>query len=384
MTILNRHRSALAVATTGVLAAAGLAASPVAVAQGGAAHRHAPAARMTVVARGLNNPRLLTMSGHALYVAEAGRGGGKKHCIPTDEGKKCVGMTGSITWLRGGKQRRVVRHLPSLAAPDHTAALGPADVLVRSGHVVISMGAGIDKHQRRMLGTGGRMLGTIIRTSLANPGHRGMMADVVQFEWKHNPDHSKAHDSDPTGIAPTRHAIMLTDSGGNDLLRIHRTGGTRTVAVFPDRMVSNPLPGPAMVPMQAVPTAVARARHAWFVSQLTGFPFPVGASNIYRLRPGHKPQVWARGLTNVTDIAWHKGRLYAVQIADSGLLPVFTQGKPAIGSLIRVHRGDNSSPHVVAGGLTAPYGVALRGSSAYVTTCSVCPGGGQVVRVPIR
>jgi hypothetical protein len=30
--------------------------------------------------------------------------------------------------------------------------------------------------------------------------------------------------------------------------------------------------------------------------------------------------------------------------------------------------------------LPAPYGVAVHNGSAYVTTCAVCKGGGQVVR----
>jgi hypothetical protein len=36
---------------------------------------------------------------------------------------------------------------------------------------------------------------------------------------------------------------------------------------------------------------------------------------------------------------------------------------------------------VVAGGLFAPYGVAIRGQDAYVTTGSVVAGGGEVVRI---
>jgi hypothetical protein len=34
-------------------------------------------------------------------------------------------------------------------------------------------------------------------------------------------------------------------------------------------------------------------------------------------------------------------------------------------------------------GLTTPYGIALHGHSAYITTCSTCAGGGEVLRVPL-
>ena len=36
---------------------------------------------------------------------------------------------------------------------------------------------------------------------------------------------------------------------------------------------------------------------------------------------------------------------------------------------------------VVAGGLFAPYGIAIKGNSAYLTTGAVAPGAGQVIKV---
>jgi hypothetical protein len=37
----------------------------------------------------------------------------------------------------------------------------------------------------------------------------------------------------------------------------------------------------------------------------------------------------------------------------------------------------------VVGGLFAPYGVAIRAGHAYVTTGSVLPGGGEVLKVAL-
>ena len=73
--------------------------------------------------------------------------------------------------------------------------------------------------------------------------------------------------------------------------------------------------------MQAVPTAAAKGPDgAIYVSQLTGFPFPVGGASIWRIVPGHAPTKYATGLTNVTDLAFGRdGSLYAVQITDQGL-----------------------------------------------------------------
>jgi sugar lactone lactonase YvrE len=152
--------------------------------------------------------------------------------------------------------------------------------------------------------------------------------------------------------------------------------------VFDDQLATAPpflgLPPGTKVPAQAVPTAVVRGPDgAFYVSQLTGFPFEPGLANIYRVVPGHAPTVYASGLTNVTSLAFgDHGRLYAVQIADGGLL-----GDP-IGSVRRVTPG-GSVHAVVAGGLFAPYGMAIRGHDAYVSTCSVCAGGGEVWRISL-
>ena len=56
---------------------------------------------------------------------------------------------------------------------------------------------------------------------------------------------------------------------------------------------------------------------AWYVSELTGFPFIQGAARIWRVVPGHKPKVYAKGLTNVTSLAFDGKKLYAVQLADA-------------------------------------------------------------------
>jgi hypothetical protein len=345
---------------------------------GGVAAAHAP----VVVAHGLNSPRQLSFGPRgALYVAESGTGGAGP-CVTGATGKVCFGRTGSVTRLRHGHQRRVLTHLPSLAGAKGAEPIGPMDVQVRrGGRYFLSLGIGQDLTARRSLGAPARRMGTWVTGRF---GHRSrVLADVLAFEAARNPDRSMGHDSDPTGIVVRRHSIVGTDAGGNDLVRArrqHRLPRTRALAVFPD--VTVPQPGGGTGPMQAVPTSVAVGPDgAYYVSQLTGFPFPPGAAHIFRVVPGHAPRVWASGLTNVTDLGWSHGRLYAVQIADGGLLAA--KGLP-MGSLVRVHRGDNSTVDTVAGNLPAPYGVAFRHGFAYVSTCTVCAGQGGVSRVRLR
>ena len=117
---------------------------------------------------------------------------------------------------------------------------------------------------------------------------------------------------------------------------------------------------------------------ALYVAELTGFPFQPGKSSVYRIGRDGTPRVWATGLTNVTDLEWAGRTLYAVQLADAGLAAP-SEGPPQ-GSLVTIGRGD-TVPRVVAGSLTAPYGVVVQGRYAYVTTCAMCAGTGEVVRI---
>ena len=182
------------------------------------------------------------------------------------------------------------------------------------------------------------------------------------------------------GVLQTSGGTFVTDAGGNSLLRVSASGRISTVAVFPERLALAPpflgLPPGAQIPMQAVPTAVAQGPDgALYVSQLTGFPFPVGGSTIWRIG-GFAPTPYLTGFTNVVDLAFGPdGSLYVVELASTGLLTGLD------GSLIRV--SSSGARTVMAAGLFAPGGVAIGPDhAAYVTVCSVCPAGGAVLRIP--
>jgi sugar lactone lactonase YvrE len=222
--------------------------------------------------------------------------------------------------------------------------------------------------------------------SVAN-GRVWRVADLAKYEEMNDPDGAGA-DSNPYGVLATPRGVYSTDAGGNDLLFTNRNGRTRTVAVFPDTMVEAPpflgLPPGTMIPMQAVPTGVARgADGALYVSQLTGFPFPVGGSSIWRVHPGHDPEVWATGFTNVVDIAADRaGNLYVVEIAKDGLLSVFAGGQPPFGRLVKVAPDGTQTVLLDGPDFLAPGGVAVAGDgSVYVTAGSIFPGGGQLLRI---
>ena len=85
----------------------------------------------------------------------------------------------------------------------------------------------------------------------------------------------------------------------------------------------------------------------------------------------------------------------SVAFGEDSLMKVFRRLTPGVNPDIAVHQvlTESGSEHVaglygstartVAGGLFAPYGVAFDGSTAYVTTCAVCAGGGSVVAVDV-
>lgn len=337
--------------------------------------------KVVTIATGLNNPRHLTVTATGgILVAEAGTGGSSSACIKNPEGgaDACYGATGSITevhrsWWGAWHQRRVVTGLPSLAGPDGSNAAGPSDVTVRGFRYVTSIGLGADPAARSGLPAG---FGTLLEGNLLLPWRAPRpVADISGYEQAHNPVDTV--DSNPASVERIGSRYLVADAGGNDVLLADSRGRVRLVAAFPN----TPDVPEADGGMQAVPTsAVVGPDHAIYVSQLTGAPFPQGGANIYRIVPGHRPTVYASGLTNVTDLAFGRdGSLYAVEISTAGL----ASGGPPIGDLVRIPRGGGAQHSVVVGGLFAPYGVALSGSYAYVTTYSVAPGAGSVIRVEL-
>lgn len=329
-----------------------------------------------VVASGLNNPRQLTFAHDgALYVAEAGVGAGTgtdASCLTSSEGGQvCYGNTGSIMAITGRGQHRVLTGLPSLAGRDGSQASGPSDIaMTGSQKFVVSVGLGNNPAVRDALPAGGDALGTLVQGKLKHGGTTEL-ADIAGYEELSNPIDNP--DSNPVSVLRQGSHYLVADAGGNTIVRTDHKGHPTTVAAFPDMMV-----GGVGFPVQFVPTSVAQGPdRAYYVSQLTGFPFVEGAASIWRVVPGEAPTPYASGLTNITDLAFAPdGSLYAVEIAKHGLLT------GPIGALVHIPAGGGSAD-VVARGLFAPYGVALHRGSAYVTTGSVAPAAGQVIRIPL-
>lgn len=334
-----------------------------------------------VVADGLDSPRQITFARNgAMYVTEAGTGGDATIADGPNGELACFGNTGAVTRVKGAKQRRVLDDLPSIGIFSCTEFLGPSQIVFKrhQNRFALLFGLGADPAVREALPDAAEDLATL-QTGKVKGNRLGRLhevADIGAFEATENPDEGLP-DSNPVALLRDHGDYIVADAGGNALLEVD--DDIEALAVFPDRQVPAPpflgLPPGTQIPMQAVPTSVAKGPDgAYYVSQLTGFPFPVGGAKIWRVEDGAAPEVYAEGLTNVTDLGFHDGDLYAVQIADSGLL-----GEP-IGSLLKIDP-DGNEHETVAGDLFAPYSVAFRRDSAYVSICSVCTDTGEVIKI---
>jgi hypothetical protein len=368
-----------------------LAGAVAAVALAAPAGANAGGPEVDVIAAGLDNPRGLTvLHGDTVLVTEAGRGGDGPCIIGAGGSEVCLGHTGAVTAIRRGRhhefEQRRIATLPSLGNADE--ALGPSDVAIGSrGELLVTLGLGAQPARRAQLGDGGALLGRLV--TVTPFGRTRPVADLAAFEGAHDPDQGlpgTQPDSNPYGLLATARGIFAADAGGNTVLRIGRGGEIAPIAVLPPRFVPGPEPG-SQIPMQSVPTTVARGPDgALYVGELTGFPFPKGGANVWRLERGEEPEVYAQGFTNVIDIGFdRRGRLHVLELFEDGLLAPPPDGELPPGRLVRVER-DGRHTEIADGALSLPGSFAFgRDDSIYLSNKSAAgPGAGEVLRIRPR
>jgi hypothetical protein len=348
----------------------------------------AGATEIQKIAGGLDNPRHLAFDGKDLYVAEAGRGGDGP-CFPGEEGgTSCVGATGAVTVVDAdGVQHRLVTGLASMADQGTGAnAEGPHGIDVDGwGGVFVTNGgpSGQDRDalakQNRVADLFGRVLG------IDRDGDVQRLVDVWGFERQNNPDKevgNPAIDSNPVAVIARHDRFIIADAGGNTLLKANQDGRIRALSVFPNWLVAPPS-GTGQIPMQAVPTGVVKGPDGdYFMSQLTGFPFPVGGANVFRVdRHSGDATVFAGGFTNIMDLAFDgNGTLWVLEIDHDSLLGPGTEG--AIYSVDE--SGRKTQLDLPAGSLPAPGGITAGNDGAlYVTTNTSSAGTGEVVKIDV-
>jgi hypothetical protein len=309
-----------------------------------------------VVADRLNNPRGLEIAGDKLYVAEAGSGG--PTCLPPPD-EVCIGFTSSITKVDDGRQRRVVRGLVSVAGPDGTFATGADDVSKadRGGGLFTIITGPPCELPPGVPPEAVRQLGKLLR---AKGGANKVVADITAFECANNPD-GDVLESNPYSVhaLSNRHQVVA-DAAGNSILRV-RHGRVSLLAVIPDSPNGT----------DQVPTSVTRGPDGAFYVGTLAEGAGNGGANVWRIVPGHAPEVFVDGLTAVVDLAFGPdGSLYVCEFSTD--LATFSPE----GAIVRV-RPNGRRTVLGQGSLFFPGGVAVsRRGRVYVSNWSILPAGG--------
>jgi hypothetical protein len=350
-----------------------------------------------VIATGLDNPRGVDVFGGAVYVAESGDAGDQ--CFGEGDARRCYGTTGAITRIKDGTQRQIITGLPSGGVVGGTAT-GPHDVAAGAGgQVLAAIGLAPDIAPFTGNVPFGDRFSTLARLAPAP----AQLADLRAYENANDPD---GGDPATEGLQSNAFSVVVTgngtkivaDAAANALIRVSPTGVLGTLAVFPSRCAPPPGQPPAvfdpvgaepcpagMIRQQGVPTGVVQGPDgAFYVGELTGFPFTVGTARIWRVTAGGQKSVVADGLTTVIDLAFDpRGRLYALEYAKDGFLA------PGIeGALIRVGTGGQPHTTVLDQGLPkatgfdiGPDGAAYIAARGVPAPPAVPPNAGEVVRV---
>ena len=274
----------------------------------------------TVVMSGLDNPRGLTFEwlgegegrgdghhgdndGWALYVAEAGTGG-TEPCATVRGAFQCAGATGAVSRYYEGRQRRIVRGLPSYAPANGIGATGPHDVSYAWGSGYVSIGLGGPLSPVEMRGLFGEQFGWIVQ--FQDNGRWLFDTDVASYEQESNPGDGPI-DSNPYALLKGAGRRIVADAGGNALLQVSSLHQISTIAVFPSRAQGRAT--------DAVSNSVALGPDdAYYVGELTGVPFVPETSNVWRVVPGEAPQVYCTGFNFILDLDFdRRGNLYVLE-----------------------------------------------------------------------
>lgn len=118
---------------------------------------------------------------------------------------------------------------------------------------------------------------------------------VLNYPFKVKPDESNPYN---LTVGPEDN-LYITDAGANAVIRRTPAGKLHVFTTFDD--IKNPTPvGPPTI--DPVPTSIAFNNQHFYVTTLTGFPFPTGKARIYSVDLSGKVSIYQEGFTTITDM----------------------------------------------------------------------------------
>jgi hypothetical protein len=234
------------------------------------------------------------------------------------------------------------------------------------------------------------------------------LAGLGKFERTVNPD-GKEINPNPFDVAALgSKRVLIADAGANTLLIANQRGGVDWIATLPEELVPTDniksLSGcpdgpddvcglPDEIPAQAVSTSVAIGPDgAYYLTELKGFPAPLGMSRIWRIEPGTRHEhcdadavdspctVVADGFTSIVDLNFGSdGTAYVVELDEASWFAVEVVTDAMVGGTVNTCDSTTWTCTEAATDLTQPMAVALNESGAFVVVSALIPGETAVV-----
>lgn len=319
----------------------------------------------TVVARGLDNPRQLSLVGNGqLYIAEAGHGGST--CIGEGEDALCVGGTGAISQIlvpqtaSNVTPRRIVTGLFSGAGPSGAFATGADGVSAASATELYIAVTGGDPEGP--VPPGADQAGKLLRSGYLQPTR--VIADIAGYEAANDPDGQGVESNPYATLVVNKNLTLVADAAANTVLAVSKQGAVSVFAVLPNITGGDCDQRPnedGSFSCDFVPTSLALGPDGGIYVGGLGAEAP-GAGTVIKYSPAGAPLATWTGFTDVTGVAvGSDGSLYVSELF--------------AGDVVKVAPGGARSAIAVP----FPAGLAVDAqSNVYVAAYSVAPATGDL------